>query len=67
MLCKKPRYKTKKIFLPQPKHTIIQKEIEENDNKENIFKNKINNNELSKMRMNTSKNSFSGKNSIKVK
>ena len=52
MLCKKHRYKTKKIFIPQPKHTTVQKETDENDNKENILlinensKNQFNENEI---------------------
>jgi hypothetical protein len=71
MLCKKPRYKTKKIFIPQPKHTTIQKETDENDNKENILlnnensKNDLYENEISKQII--SKNSFTVRNSLKVK
>jgi hypothetical protein len=71
MLCKKPRYKTKKIFIPQPKHTTVQKETDENDNKENILlinensKNQFNENEISNTN-NISKNSFTVRNSLKV-
>ena len=71
MLCKKPRYKTKKIFIPQPKHTTIQKETDENDNKENILlnnensKNDLYENEISKQII--SKNSLTVRNSLKVK
>ena len=71
MLCKKPRYKTKKIFIPQPKHTTVQKETDENDNKENILlinensKNQFNENETSNTN-NISKNSFTVRNSLKV-
>ena len=74
MLCKKPRQKTRKIFIPQPRHTTVQKETEENENKENIFIGNNNSKKIifekedySKNRLNTSKNCFTGRNSFKVK